>query len=94
MTTRIYSGRLLLTLALVLSMALTACSSGDTEGGDNGDAPSPSETSRQTVEGTGTIRFFDFEGGFYGIIADDSMRYDPGDSGQRPQHRAARQRVA
>ena len=76
MTTRIHRGPLLLTLALVLSMALTACSSGDTAG-DNGDASSPSETSNQIVEGTGTIRFLDFEGGFYGIIADDSTRYDP-----------------
>ena len=77
MTTRIHSRPLLLALTLVLSMALAACSSADTAD-DNGDASSPSETSTQTVEGTGTIRFLGFEGGFYGIIADDSTRYDPG----------------
>lgn len=77
MTTRIARAALLVVFALVLSVALTACSSGETAG-DNGDASSPSETSSQTVEGTGTIRFLDFEGGFYGIIADDSTRYDPG----------------
>jgi hypothetical protein len=29
------------------------------------------------VSGTGTIRFFDFEGGFYGIVSDDGEHYDP-----------------
>lgn len=30
-----------------------------------------------TVEGTGTIRYLDVEGGFYGIVADDGSNYDP-----------------
>lgn len=30
-----------------------------------------------TVMGTGTIEFLDFEGGFYGIISDDGEHYDP-----------------
>jgi len=30
-----------------------------------------------TVKGTGTIEFLDFEGGFYGIISDDGEHYDP-----------------
>jgi len=29
------------------------------------------------VEGTGTIKFLNFEGGFYGIIGDDGEHYDP-----------------
>ena len=29
------------------------------------------------VEGTGTIRYLDVEGGFYGIVADDGSNYDP-----------------
>ena len=29
------------------------------------------------VEGTGTLKFLDFEGGFYGIIGDDGEHYDP-----------------
>jgi len=29
------------------------------------------------VEGTGTMKYLDFEGGFYGIVADDGQHYDP-----------------
>lgn len=29
------------------------------------------------IEGTGTIKYLDFEGGFYGIIADNDKHYDP-----------------
>ncbi len=29
------------------------------------------------IEGTGTIRYIDLEGGFYGIIGDDQEHYDP-----------------
>ena len=29
------------------------------------------------VYGTGTVRFLDFEGGFYGIFGDDGEHYDP-----------------
>jgi hypothetical protein len=29
------------------------------------------------VNGTGTIKFLHFEGGFYGIVSDDGKRYDP-----------------
>lgn len=68
---------LLLAFTLVLSVGLMACSSADTADESSATSP-PSETSAQTVEGTGTIRFLEFEGGFYGIIADDSTRYDPG----------------
>jgi hypothetical protein len=30
------------------------------------------------VQGTGTVLYQDIEGGFYGIVADDSAKYDPG----------------
>lgn len=30
------------------------------------------------ITGTGTVRYQDLEGGFYGIVADDSSKYDPG----------------
>lgn len=39
----------------------------------NGDARPPEEI----VSDTGTIRYVDLEGGFYGIVADDSTRYLP-----------------
>lgn len=29
------------------------------------------------IEGTGEIKYNDFEGGFYGIVADDGEKYDP-----------------
>ena len=29
------------------------------------------------IHTTGTVKYMDFEGGFYGIIADDGSRYDP-----------------
>jgi hypothetical protein len=29
------------------------------------------------IQGTGTIQFNDFEGGFYGIVDDDGEKYDP-----------------
>ena len=35
-------------------------------------------STKGAISGTGTIRFMDFEGGFYGIVADDGQRYDPG----------------
>ena len=31
-----------------------------------------------TIRGTGTIRYMDFEGGFYGIVSDDGENYYPG----------------
>jgi len=30
-----------------------------------------------TISGTGTVTFVDLEGGFYGIIADGGIQYDP-----------------
>jgi len=32
---------------------------------------------KDIVEGTGTMTYLSFEGGFYGIIADDGEHYDP-----------------
>ncbi len=29
------------------------------------------------VAGTGTIKYIDLEGGFYGIVSDDNQKYDP-----------------
>jgi inhibitor of cysteine peptidase len=29
------------------------------------------------IQGSGTIQFNDFEGGFYGIVGDDGENYDP-----------------
>jgi hypothetical protein len=29
------------------------------------------------IQGTGTIRYVNLEGGFYGLVADDGAKYDP-----------------
>ena len=36
-----------------------------------------SETAQDIVNGTGTIIFLNFEGGFWGIVGDDGEHYDP-----------------
>ena len=33
--------------------------------------------SNKLIHTTGTVKYMDFEGGFYGIIADDGSHYDP-----------------
>lgn len=37
----------------------------------------PSEQKISEINGTGTVKFLDFEGGFYGIIGDNGKNYDP-----------------
>jgi len=32
------------------------------------------------ISAEGTVKYLSFEGGFYGIVADDGTRYDPGES--------------
>ena len=31
----------------------------------------------ETASGTGTVKYVDLEGGFYGIVGDDDKQYDP-----------------
>lgn len=60
-------------------VGFAACSSAETSDlHEDIEASTSPENSSTVVKGTGTIRFMEFEGGFYGIIADDSTRYDPG----------------
>jgi len=40
---------------------------------DADDVPDPEDV----ISDTGTVRYTDLEGGFYGIVADDSTRYLP-----------------
>ena len=65
--------------AFVVLCATAACS---TNPPPDTVTPTPSETpeaeaSPDLVVGVGTITFFDLEGGFYGLVADDGARYDP-----------------
>ena len=53
-----------LSFLLVLALALLALTGCVGEGED-------------IVRGTGTVKFINLEGGFYGIIGDDGKNYDP-----------------
>ncbi|PSQ92972.1 MAG: hypothetical protein BRD52_03145 [Bacteroidetes bacterium SW_4_67_19] len=44
---------------------------------EDADLPPPEDI----VSGLGTVRYVELEGGFYGIVADDSTRYLPQDLG-------------
>ncbi len=70
---------LLALLTLVVLLAAPGCS---TNPPPETMTPAPAETPDDTpapglVSGVGTITFFDLEGGFYGLVADDGARYDP-----------------
>ncbi|PLX86506.1 MAG: hypothetical protein C0617_00920 [Desulfuromonas sp.] len=41
--------------------------------------PAQSLTNQSILEITGTVVFLQMEGGFFGILGDDGMRYDPVD---------------
>jgi hypothetical protein len=70
-----------LRLFLVLALASVALAGAGGCGGASRDAvpPTPTPGDPALITGSGTIRFLDLEGGFYGIVADDSSRYDPGE---------------
>ena len=52
---------------LVLCLALAGCSK---------HGPKPSDPN--VIEASGVVQHQDLEGGFYGIVADDGTKYDPG----------------
>ena len=75
-----------LIVGFVLATA-TGCNDKDGAGRDaaktegvheSGTTPTPTPGDPTLITGTGTIRHLDLEGGFWGIVADDSTRYDPG----------------
>ena len=71
--------RLFTVFAFVVLLAASACS---TKPPPETVTPPPSETPEaapapDVASGVGTIQFFDLEGGFYGLVADDGARYDP-----------------
>lgn len=51
---------------------------GDVHQGGSGATPTPTPGDPALITKNGTVRYLDFEGGFWGIVADDSTRYDPG----------------
>jgi len=64
---------------LVLACTSLALAGGGCGGASRSAAPTPTPGDPSLITGSGTVRFLDLEGGFYGIVADDSSRYDPGE---------------
>lgn len=73
-------------VALGLVLALGGCAANErpASASENGPSPpasdttaSPPVTDDRPIEGTGTIRYVDLEGGFYGLVAEDGTKYDP-----------------
>ena len=62
-----------LKLLLILSLIGAGCAASG--------APARTDTSEDEngvlVEGTGTVRYVDLEGGFYGIVDEEGVQYDP-----------------
>ena len=56
--------------AIVVCLALAGCWGGHLD-------PISNEADTAMILGTGTVRHLDIEGGFFGIVADDSVKYDP-----------------
>jgi hypothetical protein len=71
------------TLLYTVCLALVALSGGCRMAGPGDPDDARVGTPREQVVGgreiTGTVRFMDLEGGFYGIITDDGARLDPMD---------------
>lgn len=55
-------------------------------------APTPTPGDSTLLTKTGTVRWLDLEGGFWGIVGDDSTHYDPGTLDERFQHDGMRVR--
>ena len=77
---------LTLTLAGLALAGAGGCGGASREGGASSSTPTnrpsgttPTPGDPTLLTGSGTVRYLDFEGGFYGIVADDSARYDPGE---------------
>jgi len=56
--------------AIFACLALAGCWGGHLD-------PVHDETDTAMILGTGTVRHLDLEGGFFGIVGDDSVKYDP-----------------
>ncbi len=64
-------------LALTLSGLAVSGAGGCGSASRDGATPTPGDPT--LITGSGTVQHLDLEGGFYGIVADDSSRYDPGE---------------
>ena len=66
-------------LVLGLLLVLGGCAAEERPPGSGASSSPVSDTivADDVIQGTGTIRYVDLEGGFYGLIADDGATYDP-----------------
>ncbi|HKL88712.1 MAG TPA: hypothetical protein VJ884_06870 [Salinibacter sp.] len=65
-------------LVLGLLAGLAGCASEERPPGATSSPSTPDTTvADDVIQGTGTIRYVDLEGGFYGIVAEDGTKYDP-----------------
>lgn len=64
-------------LGIILLVASGACQDTRQDHGDIARADRSGEQATAAREVTGTIRFVDLEGGFYGIETDEGARLDP-----------------
>lgn len=62
---------------LLLTIGLAACRTNSAPEQPITEMPMSEDESGSTVHGTGKIVFNDFEGGFYGIEADDGQKFYP-----------------
>ena len=73
--------RIFAVLAFIVLMAIAGCSTNNPPPDEAAQTPQPEEAETplpsDQARGVGTITFFDLEGGFYGLVADDGARYDP-----------------
>lgn len=68
-------------LTLLLAFAAGGCNENDSEttsGTTVRETGTPTPGDPNLITKNGTVRWLDLEGGFWGIVADDSTRYDPG----------------
>lgn len=69
-----------------------AATTGDVHETGSGTVPTPTPGDPSLITMNGTVRHLDLEGGFWGIVADDSTHYDPGTLEPRFQHDGMRVR--
>ena len=65
-------------LVLGLLVGIAGCASEERPPGTKSSPSTPDTTvADDVIQGIGTIRYVDLEGGFYGIVAEDGTKYDP-----------------
>jgi len=60
-------------LLTVLALTLTSCEPSQP---DPGQTASPKQNSSDLIDITGTVKYIDLEGGFYGIVGPDGTHYE------------------